>query len=113
MGAVSSDARLPDARLPDGHGLERGAPVSLTLDGREVTAYEGETVSAVLLAEGHVATRTTSGGSPRGVYCGMGVCFDCLVVVDGVPNTRACVTWVRGGMDVERQDGVVPTARAQ
>jgi D-hydroxyproline dehydrogenase subunit gamma len=103
----------PFARLPDGHGLERGAALSLTLDGRTVTAYEGETVAAMLLAEGHVATRRTRSGSPRGVYCGMGVCFDCLVVVDGVPNTRACVTWVREGMDVARQDGLVPVAGAQ
>jgi D-hydroxyproline dehydrogenase subunit gamma len=109
MGPVSPDS----ARLADGHGLERGAPVSLTLDGRTVTAYEGETVAAVLLAEGHVATRTTPGGSPRGVYCGMGVCFDCLVVVDGVPNTRACVTWAREGMNVARQDGFGPASRAQ
>jgi hypothetical protein len=78
-----------------------------------VSAYEGETVAAVLLAEGHVATRRTRRGSPRGVYCGMGVCFDCLEVVDGVPNTRACVTWVREGMDVARQDGLVPAAGAQ
>jgi D-hydroxyproline dehydrogenase subunit gamma len=101
------------ARLPNGHGLERGAPVTLTLDGRTVTAYEGETVAAMLLAEGHVATRTTRGGYPRGVYCGMGVCFDCLVVVDGVPNTRACITWVREGMHVARQDGLVAAAGAQ
>lgn len=100
-------------RLPSAHGLERGARVSLTLDGRTVTAYEGETVAALLLAEGHVATRTTPGGSPRGVYCGMGVCFDCLVVVDGVPNTRACVTWVHEGMDVSRQDAFGPVSPAQ
>lgn len=92
-------------RLPDGHGLERGAQVRLTLDGAPVTAYEGESVAAVLLTEGHAATRRTPGGEPRGLYCGMGVCFDCLVVVDGVPNTRACVTWVRDGMVVARQDG--------
>jgi predicted molibdopterin-dependent oxidoreductase YjgC len=79
--------------------------VTLTLDGRVVTGYEGETVAALLLAEGEISTRTTVGGSPRGVYCGMGVCFDCLVVVDGVPNTRACVTWVREGMQVSRQQG--------
>lgn len=95
-------------RLPSGHGLERGAPVRLSLDGRPVTAYEGESVAALLLAEGHAATRRTVGGAPRGVYCGMGVCFDCLVVVDGVPNTRACVTWVREGMDVRRQEGLLP-----
>ena len=100
-------------RLPDGHGLERGARLSLTLDGRTVDAHEGETVAAVLLAEGHIATRKTRRGSPRGVYCGMGVCFDCLVVVNGVPNSRACVSWVREGMDVARQDGLVPAAGAQ
>jgi D-hydroxyproline dehydrogenase subunit gamma len=99
------------ARLPDGHGLERGPRVDLSLDGRPVRAYEGETVAALLLAEGHSATRTTPGGSPRGVFCGMGVCFDCLVVVDGVPNTRACVTWVRDGMRVARQDGFGPVAQ--
>jgi D-hydroxyproline dehydrogenase subunit gamma len=101
------------ARLPAGHGLERGARVSLTVDERTVTAYEGETVAAVLLAEGFLAMRTTPGGSPRGVYCGMGVCFDCLVVVDGVPNTRACVTWARDGMVVARQDGFGPVSHAQ
>jgi predicted molibdopterin-dependent oxidoreductase YjgC len=79
--------------------------VTLTLDGRLVTAYEGESVAALLLAEGHVVTRTTQRGTPRGLYCGMGVCFDCLVVVDGIPNVRACTTWVRPGLDVRRQDG--------
>ena len=92
-------------RLERTHGLQRGPQVVLTLDGRPVTAYEGESVAALLLAEGITATRVTRGGEPRGVYCGMGVCFDCLVVVDGVPNTRACVTWVRNGMTVERQAG--------
>jgi predicted molibdopterin-dependent oxidoreductase YjgC len=98
------------ARLPLHRGLQRGRAVTLTLDGRDVTAYEGESVAAVLLAEGEVATRYTRSGAPRGVYCGMGVCFDCLVVVDGVPNTRACMTWVREGMEVARQDGWVARA---
>ena len=95
--ATTSRSSRPatSVRLEPTHGLERGAQVVLTLDGRPVTAFEGESVAALLLAEGIVATRLTRGGEPRGVYCGMGVCFDCLVVVDGVPNTRACVTWVR------------------
>ena len=97
-------------RLPLQEGLERGRAVSLTLDGRPVIAHEGETVAALLLAEGHVATRRTRHGEPRGVFCGMGVCFDCLVVVDGIPNVRACVTWVRDGMEVRRQDGLRPVA---
>ena len=98
------------SRLPLGPELERGPRVEIVLDGRPVVAYEGETLAAVLLAEGEIATRTTVGGEPRGIYCGMGVCFDCLVVVDGVPNTRACMTWVRDGMRVSRQDGWVARA---
>jgi len=97
------------ARLPVGHGLERGPAVTLTVDGRPVRAHLGETVAAALLADDVVELRTTAGGAPRGVFCGMGVCFDCLVVVDGVPNTRACMTWVADGMDVRRQAG--PRAR--
>lgn len=94
------------ARLPLGPALSRGPSVTVLLDGRPVTAHLGETVATVLFAEGIVSTRTTTGGAPRGVFCGMGVCFDCLVVVDGVPNTRACMTWVREGMDIRRQDGL-------
>lgn len=109
MGPMTSDS----LRLPSGHGLERGPAVLLTLDGRDVTAYTGESVAALLLAEGHIATRLTQGGEPRGIFCGMGVCFDCLVVVDGVPNSRACVTWVREGMAISRQDGLVAAAAVQ
>jgi hypothetical protein len=94
-------------RLPLGPGLARGPEVEVVLEGRPVIAHLGETVATVLLAEGHVATRTTMGGAPRGVFCGMGVCFDCLVVVDDMPNTRACVTWVQAGMRISRQDGLV------
>jgi predicted molibdopterin-dependent oxidoreductase YjgC len=93
-------------RLALGPGLARGPKLTLSLDGSPVTAYAGETVAALLLAEGHIETRTTPGGEPRGVFCGMGVCFDCLVVVDGVPNTRACMTTVHEGMEVRRQNGL-------
>jgi predicted molibdopterin-dependent oxidoreductase YjgC len=94
-------------RLALGPEIARGAAVRVTLDGREVRAYEGESVAAVLFAEEVAAVRRTRRGAPRGVFCGMGVCFECLVVVDGAPNTRACLTWVRDGMAIERQD--VPT----
>ena len=96
------------SRLPLWPELERGPRVELLLDGRRVEAFEGETIAAVLLAEGELVTRRTVKGEPRGVFCGMGVCFDCLVVVDGVPNTRACMTCVRNGMQVSRQDGWGP-----
>ena len=75
----------------------------MTLDGESVEAYEGESVAAVIVAHEGLTTRTTSAGSARGVYCGMGVCFECLVRVDGVANTRSCMTLVAEGMHVERQ----------
>ena len=95
-------------RLPLGRGLERGRRLTIDLDGAEVEAFEGETVAAILLALGEAATRRTVSGQARGVFCGMGVCFDCLVVVDGVPNTRACMTWLRDGMAIELQQGLGP-----
>jgi predicted molibdopterin-dependent oxidoreductase YjgC len=104
-----------DLRLPLGPELERGPALTVVVEGRPVTAYLGETVATVLLAEGHLAMRTTVDGSPRGVFCGMGVCFDCLVVVDDQPNTRACMTFVAEGMRVSRQDGLeaVPDATSR
>jgi D-hydroxyproline dehydrogenase subunit gamma len=86
-------------------GVERGEAVTVTVDGEAVPAYAGETVAAVLIAGDGMTMRTTDGGAARGFYCGMGVCFDCLVVVDGVPNTRACMTMVASGMQVSRQQG--------
>ena len=81
--------------------------VRWVIDGAPAMAYLGESVAAALIADGRndLSTRTTAAGDRRGLFCGMGVCFDCLVVIDGVPNTRACVTWVREGMVISRQDG--------
>jgi predicted molibdopterin-dependent oxidoreductase YjgC len=98
-----------DRRLPVADGVERGPAVTVSVDGRPVTAYLGETVATVLLAEGSAMTRTTV--APRGVFCGMGVCFDCLAVVDDVPNTRACMTWVRHGMRIAHQAGLGPSGQ--
>jgi D-hydroxyproline dehydrogenase subunit gamma len=94
-----------EGRLEVGAGVERGPAVTIHLDGQPLSAYEGESVAAAMLANGIAATRRTQGGALRGTYCAMGVCFECLVVVDGVPNTRACMTWVHEGMDVRRQVG--------
>jgi predicted molibdopterin-dependent oxidoreductase YjgC len=93
-------------RIPIDGNIERGAAVTIDLNGKSVTAYLGESVATVLLSEEIVAMRTTTLGEPRGVFCGMGVCFDCLVVVDGKPNTRACMTWVKAGMNIRTQDGL-------
>jgi aerobic-type carbon monoxide dehydrogenase small subunit (CoxS/CutS family) len=93
-------------RIPPDGNIERGAAVSIDLNGKPVTAYLGESVATVLLSEEVFAMRTTTIGEPRGVFCGMGVCFDCLVVVDDKPNTRACMTWVKAGMNIRTQDGL-------
>jgi D-hydroxyproline dehydrogenase subunit gamma len=94
-------------RPPLPAGLSRGAQVTISVDGEPLQAHLGETVAAALIAQGTAAIRKTRNGSARGVYCGMGVCFDCLAMVDGVPNTRACMTWVREGMEVRHMDGLL------
>jgi predicted molibdopterin-dependent oxidoreductase YjgC len=88
-------------------GVERGRALGVFVDGAEVRAYEGESIAAALAASGRRFTRWTARtGEPRGYFCGMGVCQDCLVTVDGLPNVRACVTPVRDGMRVESQRGL-------
>lgn len=86
--------------------MERGAPVQLTFNGQPLLAYEGETIAAAIMAGGERRLRTTERrGQPRGLFCNMGICFDCLVQVDGRPNRRACQTVVADGMNVASQDG--------
>ena len=81
--------------------VERGRAIQLRVDGQLVAAYEGETVAAALLAAGRrILRHRVPGGDPRGIFCGIGMCFDCLVTVDGTRIVRACVTPVRDGMQV-------------
>ena len=85
---------------------EAGAVVRLTVDGRPIEAREGDTVAAALLAAGIDTCRTTPvSGAPRAPYCMMGVCFDCLVTVDGVGNRQGCLVTVAEGMAVAIQRG--------
>jgi aerobic-type carbon monoxide dehydrogenase small subunit (CoxS/CutS family) len=75
------------------------------LDSQPVPAYPGETIAAALLACGiRTLRRTEKADAPRGVFCGMGICFDCLVTVDGRPHLRACLTPAMPGMQVTTQD---------
>ena len=85
---------------------EPGASVQFTLDGEPVTARAGISLAAALLAHSGAASRETANGAGRTAFCMMGVCFDCLVEVDGRPNTQACMTPVREGMVVKRQIGL-------
>jgi predicted molibdopterin-dependent oxidoreductase YjgC len=74
---------------------------NIAVNGRPVAAEAGQTVAATLLSAGITAFRRTPNGAPRGIFCGMGVCYDCLVTVDGLADQRACVTPVRPGMRVQ------------
>jgi len=76
----------------------------IVVDGNAVTVADGVTVAAALMADGIRSWRTTrNAGKPRGVFCGMGVCFDCLVTVNGEPNVRACITVVEPGDVIDAQ----------
>ena len=85
---------------------EGGETVTLFVDGQRVAARARDTVAAALLASGvDHCRRTPVSGAPRAPYCMMGVCFDCLVTIDGVGNRQACLVRVREGMRVEVQHG--------
>jgi hypothetical protein len=84
----------------------RGTVVRLFVDGKPVEAREGDSVAAALLAAGFDQCRTTPvSGAPRAPYCMMGVCFDCLVTIDGVGNRQGCLVRVRDGMQIAMQRG--------
>ena len=85
---------------------ERQLSLTIFIDGTATPARHGDTVAAAMLGSGHVACRTTAvSGAPRGPYCLMGVCFDCLVKIDGDANRQACMTTVQDGMRIETQRG--------
>jgi sarcosine oxidase subunit alpha len=88
-------------RLGDG-----GTAVTLKVDGKPIRARTGDTVAAAMLAAGLDHCRTTPvTGAARAPYCLMGVCFDCLVTIDGVGSRQGCLVPVREGMAVETQLG--------
>ena len=74
--------------------------------GNEIPFEPGQSIGAALLAAGHRSWRTTRHqGAPRGIFCGIGVCFDCVVTVNGRPNQRACLTEARSEAVVQPQEG--------
>jgi D-hydroxyproline dehydrogenase subunit gamma len=86
--------------------LEQGDQVRITIDGRSCAVPAGASVAAALLAAGVTRTRSTPvSGAPRAPYCMMGVCFECLVQIDGRPNRQACLVAVQDGMQVRTQEG--------
>lgn len=75
--------------------------ITVTVDGRAVAASPGQTVAALLLgADRRSWPSTRPGGRPRTVFCGIGVCFECLVTVNGLPDVRACQRVLADGDEI-------------
>lgn len=83
-----------------------GEVVTVYVEGRPVSVGAGESAAAAALAAqvGHTRTSPIT-GEKRAPYCMMGVCFECLMVIDGMPSRQACMVKVREGMRIERQTG--------
>ena len=87
--------------------IEYKEQVTIYLGDKPITAYKGDTIAAALWAAGERVSRySPKKHKARGLFCAIGYCSDCLMTVDGVPNTRTCVTPVKNGMKVEIQDGL-------
>ena len=87
----------------------KGKAVAFTYDGKPMTGLEGEPIAMALKNAGVMIHRyTKKKHSPRGIFCAIGRCTDCVMVVDGRPNIRTCITPLKEGMRVQTQDGIVP-----
>ena len=81
-------------------------PAHFTFDGTRIEFRPGQTVAAALIGTGILSWRLTRvAGKPRGLWCGIGICFDCLITVDGLPNQRACLLTAQPGTAVTTQTG--------
>ncbi|WP_297471107.1 FAD-dependent oxidoreductase [Thermococcus sp.] len=86
--------------------FERGKEVTIYFEGQPIKAYEGETIATALHAAGiRVLNYSPNKKRPRGLFCAIGKCSSCLMVVNGIPNVRTCITLVEDGMRIERQQG--------
>jgi predicted molibdopterin-dependent oxidoreductase YjgC len=80
--------------------------ITFSFDDRQIEAEAGQTVGAALIAAGQRSWRHTRvQGRPRGIFCGIGVCFDCLVTINRTPNQRACLLEVHSADVVQTQEG--------
>ena len=97
MPNASLFTRLPEVSQPS---------VTIYFDGQAISACTGDSVAAALLAAGYHSTRKTPvSGAARGPFCMMGVCFECLVEINGEPNRQACLAQVQDGMQVRTMMG--------
>ena len=81
-----------------------GDTFEIEVDGRTIIARSGQTIAEALLANGLRGFRMTRKQSPRGVYCGMGICYECRMIVNGIPNVRTCMTLATPGCRIATQD---------
>ncbi len=82
--------------------IERKKVLSISVNGKDINAYKGETLLAALIASGYKKMKKSPlKNEPRGALCGMGVCFECIVTVNDIPNIRACMTEVENNMKVK------------
>ena len=89
-----------------GEAEQRGK-ITLMVDGKPIEAFDGEPIAAALLAAGYRAFRhTAKRNEPRGIFCALGRCTDCVMTVDGQPNVRTCVTPASDSMVIESQTGL-------
>lgn len=80
--------------------------ITVNVDGKDIQVRAGDSAAAAVLAAGMLPSRTTPvSGSPRAPYCMMGVCFECLLEIDGRENVQGCMTQVTPGMQIRRQTG--------
>lgn len=87
--------------------FKREKKVKFYYDGKEMEGYEGESIAAALMAAGvKVHRHTAKQKIPRGVFCAIGRCTDCVMVVDGQINVRTCVTPLKEGMYIQTQEGL-------
>ena len=92
-----SQGAMEDLRIKS---VRRNRKITLRVNGRPIEAYEGETVHAALMAAGIRILKKSKTGMGRGFFCGMGLCYDCLVTINGAPNQRACMTEVEDHMEI-------------
>lgn len=87
--------------------LEQGPLVTIVVNGKKLQAIEGEPIAAALLTNGvSLFRKTRKFNQPRSVFCCIGRCTDCMMIVDGIPNVRTCITPVKAGMIIETQIGL-------
>src|SRR5690554_1295119 len=96
----SSEVTRDIPAIGTGSNTSSSSSIHATFDGEPIEADPGTSVAAALMASGQIAWRPTRSGQPRGLFCGIGICFDCLVEIDGESGQRACMIPLVDGMVV-------------